>query len=40
MMWGCGPGSAWMMFVPVIWLVLLGLIVWAVVVLTRAGPVA
>ncbi|WP_040927883.1 SHOCT domain-containing protein [Saccharomonospora azurea] len=38
MMWGYGPGAAWwMMVMPVIWLVLIGLIVWAVVALTRGG---
>lgn len=37
MMWGYGPGAAWMMFMPVLWLVLIGLIVWAVVALTRGG---
>ena len=31
MMWGYGPGWAWMMFMPLLWILLLGVIVWAVV---------
>ncbi|WP_184729177.1 SHOCT domain-containing protein [Saccharopolyspora phatthalungensis] len=37
MMWGYGPGMAWMVFMPLVWLVLVGLIVWAVVWLVRGG---
>jgi putative membrane protein len=37
MMWGYGPGLVWMMFMPVVWLVLLGLIIWGVVWLARGG---
>jgi putative membrane protein len=35
MMWGYGPGWGWMMLMPLLWIVLLGVIVWAVVRLTQ-----
>ncbi len=31
MMWGYGPGWGWMMLMPLLWIVLLGVIAWAVV---------
>jgi putative membrane protein len=31
MMWGYGPGWGWMMLMPLLWIVLLGVIIWAVV---------
>lgn len=31
MMYGYGPGWGWMMLMPLLWIVLLGVIVWAVV---------
>lgn len=37
MMWGYGPGLGWMIFMPFVWLVLIGLIVGAVVWLVRGG---
>ena len=35
MMWGYGPGWAWMMLMPLLWLVLIAVIVWAVIRLVR-----
>jgi putative membrane protein len=31
MMYGYGPGWGWMMLMPLLWIVLLGVIIWAVV---------
>jgi putative membrane protein len=31
MMYGYGPGWAWMMLMPLVWIALIGLVVWAVV---------
>jgi putative membrane protein len=31
MMWGYGPGWGWMMLMPLLWILLLGVIIWAVV---------
>lgn len=30
MMWGYGPGWGWMVLMPVLWVLLLGAIIWAV----------
>ncbi|GAA5104537.1 hypothetical protein [Haloechinothrix salitolerans] len=35
MMYDFGVGSAWMMLMPVVWLVLIGVVIWAVVWLAR-----
>lgn len=35
MMYGYGPGLLWMILMPVIWIGLIALIIWAVVYLTR-----
>jgi putative membrane protein len=37
MMYGYGPGLVWMFVMPVIWIALLALVVWAVVRLTHDG---
>lgn len=34
-MYGYGTGWGWMMFMPLLWIVLIGLIAWAVVVLAQ-----
>lgn len=36
MMYGYGTGSAWMMLMPLLWIALIALIVWAVIRLTRS----
>ncbi len=36
MMWGYGPGAGWMLLMPLLWVGLLGGIVWAVVRLARS----
>lgn len=40
MMYGYGPGAWWMMLMPVLWIALIGVVVWAVVRLVRPqdGP--
>lgn len=37
MMYGYGSGSAWMVLMPILWIGLIALIVWAVVRLTRGS---
>jgi putative membrane protein len=37
MMWGYGPGWGWMVLMPVVWMVLLGAIIWAVVRLVQGS---
>ncbi|WP_223114425.1 SHOCT domain-containing protein [Lolliginicoccus suaedae] len=37
MMYGWDGGWLWMMLMPVVWISLLALLVWAVIVLTRSG---